>query len=142
MNYDYVILFQARSEHSYHQYINNKKMQFNTYNSMASINLLHVSALGHHPQGVAYNKGIQILCFVDRASRYICVIKNNFMHCLSSVYFVNHLYMFRAYLQLIMRRYTIYIYITIGTCCIHTVYLLMMCYKYARNMQRLINEIN
>ena len=30
-----------------------------------------------------------ILCFVDRASRYICVIKTNLMHYLSSVYFVN-----------------------------------------------------
>jgi hypothetical protein len=29
------------------------------------------------------------LCFVDRASRYICVIKTNLTHYLSSVYFAN-----------------------------------------------------
>jgi len=32
---------------------------------------------------------IQILCFVDRASRYIRLTKTNLMHYLSSVYFVN-----------------------------------------------------
>jgi len=30
------------------------------------------------------------------------------MHILSSVYFVKHLYIFRAYLQLIIRRYTLW----------------------------------
>jgi len=30
-----------------------------------------------------------VLCFVDRASRYICVTKTNLMHYLSSVYFLN-----------------------------------------------------
>ena len=69
--------------------ISTKKMQSNTYNSMTSINLRHVSTLGYHPQGVAYNKGIQMLCFVDGAYRQICVKKTNLMHCLSSVYFVN-----------------------------------------------------
>jgi len=29
------------------------------------------------------------LCFVDRASRYIRIMKTNLMHYLSSVYFVN-----------------------------------------------------
>ena len=38
------------------------------------------------------------LYFVHRASQYICVIKTNFMHCLSSVYFINQPYTFRAYL--------------------------------------------
>ena len=32
-----------------------------------------------------------ILCFVDRTSLYICVMKTNLMHNLHSVYFVNHL---------------------------------------------------
>ena len=31
----------------------------------------------------------QILCFVDRESRYIDIIKTNLIHYLSSVYFVN-----------------------------------------------------
>jgi hypothetical protein len=32
---------------------------------------------------------IQILCFGDRASRYICVLKTNLMRYFFSVYFVN-----------------------------------------------------
>ena len=36
---------------------------------------------------------------------------------------------------------TLYIY-TRTNCCIHTVYLLMLGYKYARNMWRLTDEIN
>jgi len=40
----------------------------------------------------------QILCFVDRASRYICVIKTTLVHYLSSVYFVNHPLPVSAYL--------------------------------------------
>jgi len=32
-----------------------------------------------------------LLCSVDRASRYIRVMKTNLMHYLSSVYFVNQL---------------------------------------------------
>ena len=44
------------------------------------------------------NKAFRILCFIDRASRYIHLKKTNLMHNLSSVYFVKHLYMFRAYL--------------------------------------------
>ena len=33
----------------------------------------------------------EILCFVDRASRYFRVTKTNSMHCLSAVYFVSQL---------------------------------------------------
>jgi hypothetical protein len=40
----------------------------------------------------------QILYFVDRAFRYICVIKTNLMHYLSSVYFVNQPLHVLAYL--------------------------------------------
>jgi len=61
------------------------------------------------------------------------VMKTNLMHYLSSVYFVNqplHVSgMFVAHHQEVYC-----IYATIGTCCIYTVYLLMMGYKYARNM--------
>jgi len=67
------------------------------------------------------------------------------MHYLSSVYFViQPLHVsgiFVAHHQEV-HYICVYIYITIGTCCIYTVYLLMMGYKYARNMQRLIEEIN
>ena len=49
------------------------------------------------------------LCFVDRASRYICIIKSNLMHYLSSVNFVNQplnvLGIFVAHNQ----RYTVYV---------------------------------
>jgi hypothetical protein len=38
----------------------------------------------------------EIFCFVDRASRYIRVMKTNLMRYLSSVYFVSQLYMFWA----------------------------------------------
>ena len=69
------------------------------------------------------------LCFVDRVSRYICVIKANLMHYLSPVYFVNqpvhvsgilvaqHQEVYCVYIY-------IYIYIYIYTY-IHTVYLYM-----------------
>jgi len=57
-----------------------------------------------------------ILCFVDRAYRYIYVIKTNLMHYLSSVYFVNqplHVSgIFVAHHQEVYCTYT-----TIGTCC-------------------------
>ena len=53
-----------------------------------------------------------LFCFVDRASRYVYVIKTNLMHCLSSVYFVSqplHISgMFVAHHQEV---YCIYIYI-------------------------------
>jgi len=96
-----------------------------------------------------------ILWFVDRASRYICVIKTNLMHYLFSVYFVSQL--LRVSGIFVAHRQEIYcIYTTIGSCFswqsvgreanrqstenhntykllyIYTVYLLMMGYKYAR----------
>ena len=99
-----------------------------------------------------------ILCFVDRASPYICVIKTNFMHYLSSAYFVNQFpYVSSIYVAHHQELYCIYT--TIGTCCsfqltvcwpgptdsqlksitrtnccIYTIYLLTMGYKYARNI--------
>jgi len=57
-----------------------------------------------------------ISCFVHRASWYICVIKSNLMHNLSSVYFINQpphvLGIFVAHHQELYCIYT-----TIGTCC-------------------------
>jgi hypothetical protein len=35
------------------------------------------------------NSHTRVLCFVDRASRYIYVTKTNLMHCLSSVYLIS-----------------------------------------------------
>jgi len=59
----------------------------------------------------------------------------NLMQYLSSVYFVNQplqvLGIFVAHHQEV---YCIRVYTTNGTCCIYTVYLLMMGYKYAQNM--------
>ena len=54
-------------------------------------------------------------CFVDCASRYICVIKTNSMHNLSSVYFVNQpLHVSGIF---VAHRQEVYcIYTTIGTC--------------------------
>jgi len=85
--------------------------------------------------------------------------KTNLMYNLSPVYFAKHFYMFRAYLQPIIRRYTLWkqqlvIIVLVrwlplvmvgirdshlkrtinSNCCIHTMYLLMMDYRYARNM--------
>jgi len=72
-----------------------------------------------------------MLCFVDRASRKIRVMKTNLMHYLSSVYFVSQpLYVsgiFEAHHQEV---YCIY---TIRTSCIYTVYLLKMGYNYNNN---------
>jgi hypothetical protein len=60
---------------------------------------------------------MHFLCFVNRASRYICVIKINLMHCLSSVYFVSQTVhvsgIFVAHHQEVYCKYT-----TIGTCCV------------------------
>jgi len=56
-----------------------------------------------------------ILCFVDRASRYICVIKTNLMHYLSSVYFINQpLHVSGIFVAHHQEVYCIYT--TIGTC--------------------------
>jgi len=71
----------------------------------------------------------------------VYVIQTNLMHYLSSAYFVNQsLYfsgIFTANLQEVFTIYT-----TNGTCCMFTVYLLMMGYKYARNMWKVTEEIN
>ena len=66
------------------------------------------------------------------------------MHCLSSVYFVNQpLHVSGIFVAYHLEVYCIYktrptdsqLKITTRTnCCIYTVYLLMMGYKYARNM--------
>ena len=93
--------------------------------------------------------------FVDRASRYITIMKTNLMHYLSLVYFVNQpvhiLGMFVAYHQEVYcsirsiptRPTDSQLKSTTRTnCCVYTVYLLMMGYKYARNMYRLTDEIN
>ena len=71
------------------------------------------------------------LCFVDCAAWYICVIKTNLMHYLSSVYFVSQplhvLGIFVAHHQEYNTYQLLYIYI-------YTVYLLMVGYKCAQNM--------
>ena len=108
-------------------------------------------------------KMFQILCFVDRASRYICAIKTNLTHNLSSVYFVSQL--LRVSDIITAHHQEVHcIYTTAGTCCalrltvfcqhhlpgqqtvnqnaqqqyqllyIYTVYLQMMGCKYTRNM--------
>jgi hypothetical protein len=109
------------------------------------------------------------LCFVDRASRYIHIMKTKLMHYLSSVYFVSQSLhvsgIFVAHHQEVYCIYTtigtycaswLSVWISIPTrtrdnqlkstirtnCCIHTVHLLMIGYKYARNMYRLTDEIN
>jgi hypothetical protein len=90
------------------------------------------------------SNSLRILCFIDRASRYIRVIKTNLMHYLSSVYFVNQP-LHDSGIFIAHHQEVYYTYTTIGTCCafqltactvycIYTVYLLMMGYKYARNM--------
>jgi hypothetical protein len=74
----------------------------------------------------------------------ICVIKTNLMQYLSSVYFVNQpLHVLGTFVA--HHREIYCIYTTNGTCWIYTLYLLMilmMGYKYVRNMLRLIDEIN
>jgi hypothetical protein len=100
---------------------------------------------------------IILVHWLDRASRYIRVImKTNLMRYLSSVYFVNQLLhvsgIFVAHHQEVYCIDTTIdkccaFYMTVGrptdshlkstthtSCCIYTVYFLMMGYKYARNM--------
>jgi len=76
-----------------------------------------------------------ILYFVDRASRYISVKKTNL------IYFVNQSLhfsgIFVSHLQEVYCMYT-----TRTHYYIYALYLLMMGYKYVRNMLRLIDEIN
>jgi hypothetical protein len=55
--------------------------------------LRKLGGMGKNNEGNRMNKNVmriaQYLCSVDRASRYIRVMKPNLMHYLSSVYFVN-----------------------------------------------------
>ena len=61
----------------------------------------------------------QILCSVDRASRYICVIKTNSMHYLSSVYFLNRpVHVSGIFVAHHQELYSIYT--TTGACCVYT----------------------
>jgi len=73
---------------------------------------MHVEANNWYSVNVT---SIFLKFFVDRASRYICVIKTNLMHYLSSVYFVNQpLHVSSIYVaqhQVVYCRYT-----TSGTC--------------------------
>jgi len=63
----------------------------------------------------------KILCFVDRASRYICVIKTNLMQYLSPVYFVNKpLHVSGIFVAHHQELYCIYT--TNGTCCVYIQY--------------------
>jgi len=70
------------------------------------------------------NAGVRHVLISTVISRYgfhevlqvIHLKKNQLMHNLSSVYFVKHFYMFRAYLQPIIRRYN-RMDTTIGTYC-------------------------
>jgi len=57
-----------------------------------------------------------VLCFVDRASRYIREMKTNLMHYLSSVYFVKkplHI----SGISVAHHQEVYCIYTTVGTCC-------------------------
>jgi hypothetical protein len=55
------------------------------------------------------------LCFVDRASRYICVIKTNLMQYLSLVYFVSQT-LHVSGIFVVHHQEVYCIYTTIGTC--------------------------
>ena len=110
------------------------------------------------------------LCSVHRVSQYICVIKTNLMHYLSSGYFVNQMagmakaskeglsaevYSKRSlwkennvnFRSMVVKNSSMTCKsqlksTTRTNCCIYTVYLMMMGYKYAQNMQKLIDGIN
>jgi hypothetical protein len=63
----------------------------------------------------------------------IRVMKSKLMHYLSSVYFFNQpLHVSGIFVVQLQEVY--YVYTTRTNCCIYTVYLLTMGYKYARNM--------
>ena len=83
-----------------------------------------VSSTSYHRPGCLYecmkeyhkSACTWILCFVDRASRYIRVMKTNTMHYLSSVYFVSQpLHVSGIFVAHHQEVYCIYT--TIGTCC-------------------------
>jgi hypothetical protein len=96
--------------------------------------------------------------FFDCASRYVYVIKTNLMHYLPSVYFVSQPLHVSG---IFVAHHTIGMCCasqstvcwrgwptgsqlkspTHTNCCVCTVYLLMMGYKYAQNMQRLNDDI-
>ena len=66
---------------------------------------------------VSFSALLIFLCFVDRASKYVYVIKTNFVHYLSSVYFVNKsLHISGIFVAHHQEVYCIYT--TIGTCCV------------------------
>ena len=66
--------------------------------------------------GMGKLRGRLLFMFVDHASRYICAIKTNLMHYLSSVYFVNQpLHVSGIFVAHQQEVYSIYT--TIGTCC-------------------------
>ena len=74
-------------------------------------------------------------------ARYVCVINTNFIHYISSVYFINQpLHVSGIFVAHHKEVYCIYTART--NCSIYTVYLMMMDYKYAENIWRLIDEIN
>ena len=77
---------------------------------------------------------------------YIGVMKTNLMHYLSSVYFANQLLhvvvIFVAHRQAGRSTDSQLKSTTPASCCMYTLYFLMMGYKYAQNMYRLIGEIN
>jgi hypothetical protein len=74
-------------------------------------------------------------------ARYICVMKTNLMHYLSSVYFFNQP-LHVSGISVAHHQEVYCMYTTFTNCCIYTVYLLVMGYRYARNMYRLIDEIS
>jgi hypothetical protein len=78
---------------------------------------------------------IVLLYFMDVGinTYSLCVTKTNLMHYLSSVYFVTQpLHVSAIFVAHNQEVYCIYT--TINTCCIYTVYLLIMGYKNGRNM--------
>jgi len=107
----------------------------------------------------------EFLCSVDRASRHMCVMKTNLMHYLSCL-FRQSTFTYFGHICSPSSGGILYIYNWYVSCflvdrllanrestkkkaqhvpnvvCVCTVYLLMMGYRYARNMLRLIDEIN
>jgi len=61
-----------------------------------------------HRPSILLRKTVTVLGFVREAKIFI-QRKTNLVHSLFPVYFVKHLYMFRAYLWPIIRRYTVWI---------------------------------
>jgi hypothetical protein len=85
------------------------------------------------------------LCMVDRASRYIRVMKTNLMHCLTSVYFVNEpLYI--SGISVAHQQEVCCIYITTGAYCAEKelfkitksyLHIIIMCKTYCRYLHLL-----